>query len=310
MAAVKLTNLNDPLFGECVELSNGLAEVRVALDFGPRVVRYACAGMENVLFEDAAKTPLHHKFDEFDSQLALCGGHRVWISPEVVPRCYHPDDKRVAVVETENGARIEGAVEKHTQIQKTIAITMGPDTRNVRLVHTIINKGLWDVTLAPWCITMLAPGGVEIVPIPTTQTGLLPNRTFTLWPYTEMNDPRVYWGKSYISVVQDAGKKNAFKFGNNNEAGWAVYFNRGQAFYKFFEPEPDGYYPDGNCSFETYTNAAMLEMETLGEMTELEPGGFVTHEEEWELYPADAFDRTRARDEGYLEEMAKKYAEV
>ena len=43
-------------------------------------------------------------------------------------------------------------------------------------------------------------------------------------------------------------------------------------------------YPDMGCSFEIFTNAAMLELETLGPMTVLEPGAAVEHVERWSLH--------------------------
>lgn len=50
-------------------------------------------------------------------------------------------------------------------------------------------------------------------------------------------------------------------------------------------------YPDHGCSFETFTNAAMLELESVGPMVKLPPGGSVTHREDWYL-----FDGVEAKD--------------
>jgi hypothetical protein len=205
-----------------------------------------------------------------------------------VPRCYHPDNAPVTVTDVDGGARFTAAVEKHNQIQKSITLTLEEGSPHVSVVHSIRNVGQWDIQLAPWAITMLAAGGVEIMPMPNRVTELLPNRNFTFWDYSELNDSRVYFGKGYISLRQDQSKDNPFKLGYNNEGGWAAYFNKGQVFLKYFEPILGGLYPDNGCCFETYTNGKMIEMETLGEMAELEPDDFVTLEEEWELYAADA----------------------
>ncbi len=43
-------------------------------------------------------------------------------------------------------------------------------------------------------------------------------------------------------------------------------------------------YPDFGCSFETFTNAEILELETLGPLTRLRPGETVTHTEHWNLH--------------------------
>jgi hypothetical protein len=152
---------------------------------------------------------------------------------------------------------------------------------------------------------MLAPGGVEIMPMHNRETALLPNRNFTFWDYSELDDPRVHFGKEFITLRQDTSKENPFKLGYNNEAGWAAYFNRGQVFLKYFEPILDGVYPDNGCCFESYTNGRMIEMESLGEMFELEPDDFVTLEEEWELY--EAAPPSDITDEAVLKASVEKW---
>ena len=305
MAEVVCSPFVDPHFGKCVRISNGLVELRVTVDFGPRVIYCACAGMENMFWEDAAKTTLGEYYDFFDSQHILYGGHRLWIAPEIVPRCYHLDNLPVSVSYIEGGARFIAAVEKHNQIQKSISISLTPDAPLVKVVHCIRNVGMWDIQLAPWAITMLAPGGTEVMPMPDRTSDLLPNRNFTFWEYSELNDNRIYFGKDYLTLIQDPEKENAFKLGYNNENGWAAYFNRGQVFLKYFEPVIGGFYPDNGCCFETYTNGSFLEMESLGEIAELEPDDFITYEEEWELYKAEK--PASPKDEVQLKAALKKW---
>lgn len=43
-------------------------------------------------------------------------------------------------------------------------------------------------------------------------------------------------------------------------------------------------YPDGGCSAEIFTNAEMLELETLSPLTELPPEGVLEHTEWWSLH--------------------------
>jgi len=294
MAKVTTSPMTDPNFGKCIKITNGLVELHVTVEFGPRVIYCACAGMENMFWQDTTKALLGEKYEVYDDQLIPYGGHRLWISPEIVPRCYHPDNLPVTVADVENGVRFTAAVEKYNGIQKSMTVILDPDAPHVKVVHTIRNVGLWDIQLAPWAITMMDAGGVEVMPMPNRVTELLPNRNFTFWDYSELNDSRLYLGKDYLTLSQDPAKENPFKLGYNNEAGWAAYFNKGQVFLKYFEPTLDGFYPDNGCCYETYTNGKMLEMESLGEMVELEPDDFVTLEEEWELYaadkPADACD--------------------
>ena len=304
MEEIKVTQITDPVFGKCLSMANELVELRVTLNFGPRIIYFACAGMENVFYQDEEKAALEN-FEEFDDVFKLYGGHRLWISPEVLPRCYHPDNLPVSYTEIGRSIRFTGEEEKYNKIQKSITIAMKPGSPHVSVIHSIRNKGLWDIQLAPWAITMLAPGGIEVMPMPSRETKYLANRNFSFWDYSELNDSRLYLGEEFLTLIQDANKKNPFKLGYNNEKGWAAYFNKGQVFLKYFEPEIDGIYPDNGCCFETYTNAKFLEMETLGEINELGPDDFITLEETWELYPADSPGNTR--DEAKLRESVSEW---
>jgi hypothetical protein len=146
------------------------------------------------------------------------------------------------------------------------------------------NKGLWDVELSLWAISMMAVGGKEIIPLNTRESGMLPNGTISLWPYTKLNDKRVYWGENYIMLSQDPKTKISFKIGMPNESGWAAYANHGHLFVKQFEHEDDIEYPDFSTSYETFANDRLLEMETLSPLVLLGPEETFEHIEIWSLY--------------------------
>jgi len=144
--------------------------------------------------------------------------------------------------------------------------------------------GAWDIELAAWALSVMAPGGKQIVPQVTRDTGLLPNRMMSLWPYTKLNDHRVYWGEKYITIQQDPNEKTAFKIGLPNEDGWAAYINHGHMFVKKFNHYMDAIYPDYTASsYETYTIDFMMEMESLSPLELLAPGDTIEHEETWTL---------------------------
>ena len=302
MATVTAKVIEYKNFGKCVELSNGTVKLLVTVDVGPRVINYSFVDGENMMFEDVEREFFHSgpEMDNFGGGTwYIYGGHRLWTSPEGMPRSYYPDNEPVPYELIENGAIFRPAVQKWNQYGYEITITLCPETGKVHLVHKLTNYAAWDVTLSPWCMTVLSPGGMEYVAQPTKDTGLLGNRLLALWPYSKMNDPRVTWGEKYIGLKQIPGYDEKIKIGINSEHGVAMYFNHGDLFIKEFTPIENGVYPDGGMSFETFTNALFLEMETLGEMKPIAPGASVTHAETWALYkeacPAayseDAIDR-------------------
>jgi len=305
MGKIQIQNVKDAVWGNCVHMTNGIVELLVTVDFGPRIISFARVGMENMFHMDPEKKNLWTPFEEFgDDNFKLYGGHRLWVSPEVLPRCYHPDNAPVSCTPIEDGMTFTAAVEAWNGIQKSISVRLDENGPSVSIMHTLTNVGAWDIECALWSITMMAAGGKSIIPMPNKQTGVLHNRNLALWDYSDMNDPRVYWGKDYITLTQDPEAEKPFKVGLNGDHGWGAYFNKGQVFIKYFEPVDDGIYPDGGCSYESYTNNLMLEAETLSEIMIIEPGASATHLEEWELHEASG---APSNDEAEIADALAKY---
>ncbi|MBI4824917.1 MAG: DUF4380 domain-containing protein [Nitrospirae bacterium] len=279
MPKVTIQKISFAGWDNCVQISNGIVDLIVTADVGPRIIRYGFIGKENELCV-VASTKGMTGGDEW----RIYGGHRLWHSPEDRVRTYQPDNKPVAWKEIKDGIKVSQDVERLTGIKKEMEITLSADSTEVHLLHRLINKGSANVVFSVWSLTAMATGGKEIVPVTGHDTGLLPNRTISLWPYTKLNDPRLTLGEKYIIIHQDAAIKEPLKFGIPNENGWAAYFNHNNLFIKYHEHQADALYPDFGVSYETYTNDFMLEMETLSPLTILESGKAVEHAERWELF--------------------------
>ncbi|MBE7041359.1 MAG: hypothetical protein E7400_05275 [Ruminococcaceae bacterium] len=297
-------------YGKCLEISNGIVRVVVTTDFGPRIIRYSFIDGENMFYENKDRS-FGASGEDFDkaygegSAWYIYGGHRLWTSPEIRPRTYYPDNDPVAVKLTENGAIFTPPMQKWNQYQYTFDVSLAEDSTKVTVKHSLTNHGAWDVTLALWPITVLSPGGTEIVPQPVRKTDCLPNRNMAFWDYVQMDDSRLTWLKKYILLKQDCAATCNIKFGINSQHGYAMYCNHGEMFLKQFEPNLEGNYPDGGMSFETYTNPMFLEMETLGELQTVAPDATISHTETWSLYKAEMPELS---DEG-LDAFTKKYIE-
>jgi hypothetical protein len=269
----------------CYKITNGIVDLVVTTDVGPRVIYYGFCGRENELCE--VKEQLGNTGGD---EWLIYGGHRLWHSPEAMPRSYFPDNSPVEIDILKDGVILSQTVETTTGIKKDIKITLDGKSSEVTLTHYMTNKGLWDIELAIWALTVLTTGGTEIVPQTMTDTDLLPNRMLSLWPYTKLNDPRVTWGEKYILLRQDPKAETPFKFGISNTDGWGAYANHGHLFVKKFEHVEGAIYPDySGSSYETYTRDFMLEMESLSPLYILSPGDTIDHTETWQL-----FDNVRA----------------
>ena len=110
-----------------------------------------------------------------------------------------------------------------------------------------------------------------------------PNRSLILWPFTDLSDPRFHLGQNYWTIAHDA-KRGATKIGINFNVGKIGYFNGGTLFVKSVEFDKAATYPDRDSHIEIFANQEILEVETLGPLTKLKPGGVLEWVEEWELF--------------------------
>jgi hypothetical protein len=279
MTAIEIKRVSYGGWKNCVQVKNGIVDLIITTDIGPRIIRCGFIGKENEFCEIESTMGLTGG-DEW----RLYGGHRLWHSPESRTRTYIPDNAPVRWEEIPNGIKTIQEVEPETGIKKEMEITLSSGNGEVRVLHRLTNLGVWPVELSVWSISAMAPGGKEVIPQPNRDTGLLPNRLISLWPYSRLDDPRVYWGDRYIILQQDPNVRYPFKFGISNEDGWAAYFNHNHLFVKYYSHDLNARYPDLGVSYETYVNDFMLEMETLSPLVLLQPEASVEHKEQWELF--------------------------
>ena len=262
----------------CFSLENETLKLLVSQSVGPRILSLSFAGSENLLAElpdFVLECPGVGKFHAY-------GGHRLWHAPEEPSRTYLPDDSPVEVAALENGCLLTQDVESKTGLQKSMKIHLVGEKPQVVVTHCLSNHGMWPVTCAPWAITQLKPGGVAILPQICEDTCVLPNRSLVLWPYTNMADSNVQWGRHYITL--DAKVAVPFKVGFPNPRGWLAYWLNGTLFVKRARYEAQAAYFDFGSSSECYCNDRFIELETLAPVATIAPGASVTHVETWELY--------------------------
>jgi hypothetical protein len=278
-----------------LKLHNGVVELLITLDVGPRILVYRLAGGSNVLKEYAEQLG---RCGEPDWQIR--GGHRLWTAPEDLTRAYAPDNRPVAFSELPGGAvRLTPSPDRVHGIQKEIDVTLAPDSSQVRLVHRITNVGDTPTRLAPWALTVMAPGGVEIIPLPAKRPhpGLpsqarsardyAANQRMVLWPFFDFTDPRWRFGSHFLLLRHDA-RRGPTKIGLLHRLGWVAYHNGGALFVKRLRREAGKCYPDGGCNYETFSNEDMVELESLGPLATLQTGEQVELVETWELHALTA----------------------
>ena len=273
-------------------LSNGEVELVATLDVGPRVVAYRRPGGFNVL----------KNYDELmggtgEAEWKIRGGHRFWLAPEDTTRTYFPDNRPVAYhPDGDLAVTLTPPPEAEYGVQKVMHLALDSAGTRVRVTLTVTNIGSAPTTLAPWGPTVMAPGGVEVIPLPAkfahpgdpknarSAADFAPNQELILWPYFSFADPRWTFGDRYILLRQDP-TRGPTKIGLAHQCGWVAYANGGEVFVKRFDYRAGATYPDLGTRYQTFSNEDMLEMETVGELVTLAPGESTSLHESWELHP-------------------------
>jgi hypothetical protein len=280
----------------CRALKNANLSLLVTYSVGPRILSFGFKDGENIfaeLRESAIEYPGHGTFHFY-------GGHRLWLAPEEPARTYLPDDLPVDVSPVENGLLATQRMEQQTGLQKSLEIHLPDEPAHVVVTHRLTNLGELNVTCAPWAITQFKTGGVAILPQTRNDTGVLPSRSLTLWPYTDMTNPNIHWGSSYILVSVEM--RSPFKIGFPNPRGWLAYWLNGTLFVKHAEYDGHANYYDFGSSSECYCNDQFLELETLATIGMIAPGETVSHTELWDLYK----DIERPHNEGEVQLLVEQ----
>lgn len=269
-------------------LGNGEVELVVPAQIGPRVMRYGRVGGPN-LFHNFA----HALGRSGEPVWQNRGGHRLWAAPES-PASKALDNGPVEISGETLRLAIRQPVEPESGLRKEIEIRLAPHGTAVTVRHRIVNCNPGAVRMAPWGLSVMRPGGIAVTGFPPRfrhDERLLPTNPLAMWGYTDFSDPRWRFTRRFLLLRQDPIAALPQKAGLFAENAWAAYAVEGDLFLKRARASAAAEYPDFGCSVEIFTNAAMLEVETLGPLQTVEPGASVEHVEEWSLHRSPVLER-------------------
>lgn len=280
MAQVQIQEVSFQGWQKCLRMSNGIVELIIPLEIGPRILKYAFCDGNNVFYENSEDQ------GKIGGQAyRLYGGHRLWHAPQLGTRPNEPDNLPVKCeILDHNKIKLIQATEPVSRLQKQMEITLFEDTE-VLITHTLTNMNVWSVPASVWALTMMCPGGVESIDWPEPQvTPHYPDVHMVFWPGFGPHDPRLEFQKGRLLLHHDPANTEGFKLGINNASGVARYQIGDVLFEKRFPYDPQALYPDMGVNYETFCNADFLEMESLSPLIQIEPNASVSHTERWQLF--------------------------
>lgn len=277
-------------FGKCVKISNGIIDVIVTIDFGPRIISFGFSGSENLFYVDADQkykiaVENQNLSDEHDHTFYYYGGHRLWLSPERSAKTIYPDNVPVVYSILPDGVSFVQPKQKTTCIQAGFEIIMGEDAADIMVVHTAKNCSKETKPCGLWPITMLKGNGLVILPQNTdNNNSYRPNRALVYWPGTDICDERIFYGNRFVTVRHDQKDDRPLKIGINNVFGWAAYVRHNYTFMKRYVHSSQAVYPDFGSSCEIGLQKDFIELQSLSPMYRIEPGQGIKHVENLSVF--------------------------
>jgi len=291
--AAPVTIAREPHLGwpNTYRLDNGLVEVRVLTDVGPRIIDVRARGGAN-LFHVRDREAGGHDENEW----VFRGGWRLWVAPERKETTYALDNSRCeAEVVGEDTLRVTGPDQPAAGIRKQIEVRLGGDEPRVRITSRIRNIGDRSVTYAAWSLPVMRPGGRAFVPLDVGPLDAFDAmRKLILWSYAEFSEPRYRFGDRLVQIDharvapppagQSGRRDDESKIGVDSAQGWAAYLTDGTLFLERFAHQAGAAYPDGGATIEVYSSHEFLELEHLGPLTTIAPGEEIVFPAQWWVF--------------------------
>ena len=287
-------------------------ELVITLDVGPRIIRYGFHHDRNVFVEMASQLG-----GAGEDDWMIRGGHRFWTAPEG-DHSYALDNEPVEWKKIgETAVEIIQPAQKQYGFQKTLRVEL-LEGELVRVTHIMTNAGGQPLDITPWALSVMAPGGVALIPQPALDLHpsefpdgrsvkpeeFLPNREMVLWPFTDLSDGRYKFSENFLRLSY-LPEMPATKLGLKLPTGWVAYQNDDVVFAKHYAYDPAQPYPDRGCNFEIFTNIEILELESLAPQQQLAPGAVHTLVEHWKLAKIKANLRGEKAAVKFFDELPK-----
>jgi hypothetical protein len=265
-------------------MSNGSVSIVVVTEIGGRIMEYSLDG-QNVLWRNVSELG---QIYPLSNELHNYGGCKVWLTPEDqwsaakdpiidfgrvnVERLQSP--KGLPILRVIGGPSLVsgGLIIREISMDDSGAVTFKQTLRNIS--SKPIEYGLWDITQIS-CPSLIA--------FPIRSDSRFDDGVQYI--VAESKNSKQFSVRDGMAITNYAGEFG--KIGADSNGPWMIGFEGNLAFVKQFGAMvKGGDYPDGGCSVEVYTADARqnyMQMELLGPLTTLQPGGETSLIEHWQL---------------------------
>ncbi len=265
-------------------MSNGTVELVVVPQIG-RIMRYGAIGGPNVLWENPDLGGSVPDPGKPNADWINYGGDKLWNAPQE-KWGWPPDpvlDRGACAVTRLPGGRLRlsGPDSAKSGLRFQREITLAERGTGVTLRNTLTNTGKETVNWAIWEVAQIDdPAAVSL---PRSRTGRF-KPGYRLFPTYALLPGMLTIDGSVVTLRRDA--KQAAKIGSDAPDGWIKGRLAGQEFTLSATQEPGKHYADDGCSQEIFVSGdptKYAEMEMLGPLTDIRPGGSASFVTRWSL---------------------------
>lgn len=278
-------------------ISNGTVDLVFVPQVG-RILRFGFVGGPNVLFENPALRGRLTSRASAVKSWPNYGGDKLWPAPQSVWK-WPPDPWIDSAPQTVRALgpyaiRVTGQTSPKYGIRFVREIRLSRRGARVTIRNWLQNRSAVPVRWSIWQITQMATGvpSRSTIHNPTSKIVILaplqPRSHFPvgyhIFPNSELYPGEAQVNGHELRLVPDP--RASFKIGTDSRAGRVEARTGGLLFRCWQTTRRGASYPDGGCPQEVYANAAPLayvELELLGPMHKIGPGGQAELTTHWSL---------------------------
>lgn len=254
------------------------AEAFVASIPYPRIIAFQIPG---------GRSPLNPAFNKWS-------GIRTWfVEPVQTKDSYPPSERPARLLRLpDGGLLLEGGLptaDSTTPNQVLLEVRLDPDRPVLRLRHGVRNLAETTRRFNAWSIVVFPSRGTALVPWNAPDHAF---RTLTLWPYTTWQDVQgSTQDHAFLYPFGRASVSPSMKVGITAPSGVAAYLDEDLGVVLHAPYAPGAPYPEGGGNVTIYHSCkepgvdGVGEIEHVGPLTDVAPGGTVWLEQSLEIVP-------------------------
>jgi len=270
-------------------------EMVVVYEKGPRIASYSRPGEENLLYWAPGK----HGYEDWD----LMGGHRVWACREMADEAeetYRPDNRPCEVNIADDAVVVKTPIDPVLKISRGLRIMPAGKGLGVCVENIIENHGDFLYEAGVWSLTCSRPRPDTEYFIPVGDGSSWDSFSMVFFKTWGGHGQDTFSDKQFrveeeMLCLKPQGLENKRMF--QAQPGIISMLNPAEdtLFSKQMTWAPQARYPQ-NCNAALYVGPDnfMVEMEFMGGVQLVKPGGMLCSREVWHIDAASAFDGTAA----------------